>query len=67
MASDAWAEVDGSVQWGENGGILAVGLLVGGVELPLPGAGVNKEAQDFDGGGVGDASWGAFEVESVAD
>jgi len=45
------------LQCGENGGILAVGLLVGGfVELPLPAAGVNNEAQDFDGGGVGDAS-----------
>ena len=42
-------------------------MLVGGVELPLPGAGVNNEAQDFDGGGVGDASRAAFEVESVAD
>jgi len=31
-------------------------LFVGGVELLLPGAGVNNEAQDFDGGGVGDAS-----------
>lgn len=40
------------LQWGENGGILAVGLCAGGV-TPHPGLeGVNREAQDLEGGGV---------------
>ena len=66
-ASHPSADVDGSLQCGENGGILAVGLFVGGVELLLPEAGVNREAHDLDGGGVEESFRGACEPESASD